>query len=59
MKREKPSKDTLMVTTGIRNKTVFLEVECPDSVTCVKVLAVVDFWVDGLKKSKEKGDGVD
>jgi hypothetical protein len=48
-----------MVTTGIRNKTVFLEVECPDSVTCGKVLALVDFWVDGLKKSKEKGDGSD
>lgn len=41
-----------MVTTGIRNKVVFLEVECPDQVTCGKVLAVIDHWVDGLKNSK-------
>lgn len=48
MKKPK-KKETVMVTTGIRQKTVFLEVECPDAVVCGKILAILDHFVDELK----------
>ena len=54
MSKSKQQKDTVMVTTGIRRKTVFLEVECPDLVACGKVLALLDHWVDVLKFGVER-----